>query len=323
MIEAADANTQVAIEARRGLALAAVSDLAQDYAELRGLQAREAAIRRSQTLAEEADLLVRQRFLEGVNTTADIANVQAQLATIAATLPGLRAAEIQQMNAICLLLGASPRSFSAELEMPTHKLEIPLRVPVGVPGQLVRRRPDIRQVEAMLRIATAETGVAVADFYPSVSLTGDVGLQGVHILNAFSLPSRFFDVGPTITVPLFRGGQLRGTLKLREAQQREAVLNFQRAVLEAWREVDDGMTAYTQVQRRRAETLKVVQANTQALAAARQNFNEGAADRLNVISAEQNLVQNQIALVSDDTEMNQRLIALYRALGGGWETIAP
>jgi NodT family efflux transporter outer membrane factor (OMF) lipoprotein len=323
LIESADANTQVAIEARRGLALAAVSDLAESYVDLRGLQAREATIRKSQALAEQNLLLIRQRFKEGVNTTLDVANAEAQIATIAATLPDLAATEAQRVNAIGLLLGEPPRTLLGELQVPSVKLNVPIAIPVGLPGELVRRRPDIRNVEAMLRVATAETGVAVADFYPSVSLTGNVGLQGLHVLNAFSLPSHFFDVGPTITVPIFRGGQLRGTLKLRESQQREAVLTFQQTVLNAWREVDDGLTAYAQAQRRRAETFKAVQQNTLALDAARQSYSQGAADFLNVISAQQNLVQSELALVIDDTEVNQRLITLYRALGGGWETLAP
>jgi NodT family efflux transporter outer membrane factor (OMF) lipoprotein len=166
LIESADANTQVAIEARRGLALAAVSDLAESYVDLRGLQAREATIRKSQALAEQNLLLIRQRFKEGVNTTLDVANAEAQIATIAATLPDLAATEAQRVNAIGLLLGEPPRTLLGELQVPSVKLNVPIAIPVGLPGELVRRRPDIRNVEAMLRVATAETGVAVADFYP-------------------------------------------------------------------------------------------------------------------------------------------------------------
>jgi len=121
---------------------------------------------------------------------------------------------------------------------------VPPRVPAGVPSELAQRRPDIRQAEAQLHATTADIGVAQANFYPALNLTGSVGLQSLQWSHAFDLNSKQYALGPGLTIPLFEGGRLRATLQLREAQQEEAALNYQRTVLQAWREVDDALTAY-------------------------------------------------------------------------------
>ncbi|MCQ8240744.1 efflux transporter outer membrane subunit [Rhizosaccharibacter radicis] len=318
-VEAARAGTEAAIEARHQIALVAISDLAQSYLQLRGAQALEAIARDNLGLAHRNLELVRTQFANGVSTTLDVANAQAQEARIASTLPGYKTAEDALINAIGLELAQPPRALEAELSVPAALPLAPPRVPVGLPAQLARRRPDIRQAEAQLHEATAATGVAVASFYPDVTLNGSFGPEGLRFQDAFSLPSRAAAVGPTIDLPLFQGGRLRGTLRLRKSQQREAAISYQRTVLAAWNDVDNALTAYAQAQKQREDAADVVKQTDTALDAARQQYQQGAVDFLNVISAQAALLSAQSTLADADTRITTDLVALYRALGGGWE----
>jgi NodT family efflux transporter outer membrane factor (OMF) lipoprotein len=320
-VEAADANTLAAVENRHGVALAAVAELAQSYMQLRGTQNRLEIAKRNLRLAEENVELVNTRFGSGVATTLDLAQARGQQATIAATLPPLRIQEAELINAIGLLLGDAPRALETELHRTRMLPRVPRKVPVGLPGTLIRRRPDIREAEAQLHEATAQTGVAVANFYPDVTLNGAVGVESLHLSNLFIPASTAFAVGPSISIPIFEGGRLRGVLTLRESQQREAVIFFQKTVLRAWKEVDDALTAYREAQHQRADVARSVTENQAALQAARQRYSEGAIDFLNVITTQARLLQSENDLSDSDTRIATDLVNLYRALGGGWEVL--
>jgi NodT family efflux transporter outer membrane factor (OMF) lipoprotein len=313
------AETLAAVENRHGVALAALAELAQSYVLLRGTQNRLEIAKRNLRLADENVELVNTRFGSGVATTLDLAQARAQQATIAAILPPLRIQEAELINAIGLLLGDAPRALETELHRSRMLPRVPRRVPVGVPGTLVRRRPDVREAEAHLHEATAQTGVAVASFYPDVTLNGAVSVESLRLSNLFTPTSAAFAVGPSISIPIFEGGQLRGVLTLRESRQREAAIFFQKTVLLAWKEVDDALTAYREVQHRRADVARSVTENQAALQAARQRYSEGAIDFLNVIATQAQLLQSENDLADSDTQIATDLVLLYRALGGGWE----
>jgi NodT family efflux transporter outer membrane factor (OMF) lipoprotein len=318
-LEAADANTLAAVEYRHGVALTAITELAQGYMLLRGTQYRLRIAKRNLHFAEENAELVNTRFRNGVATTLDLAQARAQQATIAATLPTLRAKEAELINAIGLLLGEAPRAL--EVELRSHQIvpQVPRRVAVGVPGTIVRRRPDVREAEARLHEATAQTGVAVASFYPDVTLNGAANVESLHLSNLFSPGSAAFAVGPSISMPIFEGGQLRGALALSESRQREAAISFQKTVLRAWKEVDDALTAYREAQRRRIDIARSVTENQSALQAARQRYSEGATNFLDVTATQAQLLQSENDLADSDTEIATDLVKLYCALGGGWE----
>ena len=318
-VEARQADTEAAIEARHGVALMAISDLAQDYMQLRGTQAMRALTQANLADAEQNVALVRNQFANGVSTTLDIANAEAQRAMIAANLPSLRAAEASFINAIGYLLAAPPRALQDELRPVRRQPLVPPTVPIGLPAELARRRPDLRQAEAELHAATAQTGVAVADFYPDFRLMGQLGTEALQFPQAFNLASGFYMVGPTIDVPIFEGGRLRATLRLRRSQQREAALNYRSTVLRAWQDVDNALTAYAETQRRRVDVAEAVRQNEIALGTARQRYREGAVDFLNVLSAQSAVLQSQTSLVQTDMQIEIDLVSLYRALGGGWE----
>jgi NodT family efflux transporter outer membrane factor (OMF) lipoprotein len=318
-VEAADADTLAAVENRHGVALAALAELAQSYMLLRGTQSRLEIARRNLRLAGENVDLVSERFGGGVATTLELAQARAQQDTIAATLPPLRIQEAELINAIGLLLGYAPRALETELHRPQMLPRVPRKVPVGLPGTLVRRRPDVREAEARLHEATAQTGIAVANFYPDVNLNGAVNVESLHLTNLFVPSSTAFSVGPAVSIPIFEGGRLRGALTLRESQQREAAIFFQKTILQAWKEVDDALIAYREVQHRRADVARSVTENQAALQAARQRYSEGAIDFLNVVATQAQLLQSENDLVDSDTLIATDLVNLYRVLGGGWE----
>jgi NodT family efflux transporter outer membrane factor (OMF) lipoprotein len=273
--------------------------------------------------AEQSLQLTQQRAAGGVTTDLDVANASAQLRSTMAEIPRLEQQEAAEINALSFLLGQPPNTLRGELAEPRPVPPVPPRVPVGFPSELARRRPDVAQAEAQLHAATATIGVAVAAFYPSVTLSGSMGLQALQPANFFNLNARQYAVGPGITIPIFQGGQLKSTLQLREAQQEEAAVFYQETVLQAWHEVDNALTAYQTEQARRDQLVQAVAQNQRALDLAQSRYQEGVADFLTVLVAETSLLSSQLQLADSTTTVSENLVALYKALGGGWETDLP
>jgi NodT family efflux transporter outer membrane factor (OMF) lipoprotein len=322
-IESATATSEAAAEARRSALLSSLAEVARDYIQLRGAQAQLQIARDNVRTARQSLDLTQQRATGGVTTDLDVANASAQLRTTLSEIPALEQREAQLINALSLLLGQPPNALRAELSVPHPVPPVPPRVPVGLPSELVRRRPDIRQAEAQLHAATADIGVAQANFYPTLSLNGSAGLQSLQLNHAFDLDSKQYAIGPGLTIPIFEGGRLRATLQLREAQQQEAAVTFQKTVLQAWHEVDDALTAYQAEQRRRDALTHAVADNRRALGLAQSRYQQGVADFLEVLTAERSLLATQQQLAESTTIVSANLVALYKALGGGWETDMP
>jgi len=317
-VEAADANSVAATEARHAVALDLVAELASNYMELRGVQAREGIATDNLKTAAKTLAVVKDRFANGLGTNLDVARAQGQVEAIAATLPTLHTRRVVLINAMGILLAAQPRALAGELGPVAALPGVPPSVPVGLPAELMRRRPDIREAEAALHAATAQTGVAIADFYPGISLTGQAGTDGLHFGNLWGFANRAFSLGPTISLPLFQGGRLKGRLELRKSQQREAALAFQKAVIQALNDVDNTLTAYADIQQRRDRLAAEVAQDRAALAAAEANYREGSIGLLSVTTAQASLLRGQDELAQSETGVRQNLVALYKALGGGW-----
>ena len=318
-VEARDATMLAAIENRRGVALMALAELAQSYISLRGTQTRLAIAEHNLRVAEDDIKLVESRFANGVATTLDLAQARGQKESIAETLPPLRAREAQLINAIGLLLALEPRSLEQELRPPKPPPMTPRLVGIGLPATLLRRRPDVREAVAGLHGALAEIGEAEAEFYPDVNLVGDFNVQSLTLKQLFRASSTQWTLGPTITIPIFEGGRLRGNLALKESRHREAAIDFQKTLLRAWQEVDDALTAYAQAQKQRAAAARAAAQDKIALGAATQRYQQGLVDFLNVNAALAQQLRSENDLVQSDVELASDLVRLYRALGGGWE----
>ncbi len=322
-IESADASLEASTDARRNSLLSVVAEVARDYVQLRGQQTQLAIARDNIVTEQESVKLSQERFRAGLTTDLDVANAAAQLQTTQATVPQLEQQEAESINALSFLLGETPGALRAELIRPGMVPPVPPRVPVGVPAELARRRPDIRQAEAQLHAATADIGVAVADFYPKVTLDGSIGLQALKAKDLGNWAARQYGLGPTISLPIFEGGRLRATLALRKVEQQEAALNYQQTVLQAWHDVDNALTAYAAEQRRHDALAEAVTQNQLALKLSRERYTQGVADFLNVLDAERTLLSAQLSLADSSTTVSSNLVQLYKALGGGWEQTYP
>ncbi len=322
-VESSTASTVAADEARRAALLSSLAEVARDYMQLRGAQQMLQIAHDNVHTARQSLDLTQQRSAGGVTTDLDVANASAQLRTTLSQIPALEQREAQLINALSLLLGQPPNALRADLEVPHPVPPVPPVVPVGFPSELARRRPDIRQAEAQLHAATADIGVAQANFYPTLTLTGSFGLQSLQLSHAFDLASKQYALGPGLTIPIFEGGQLRATLQLKKDQQREAAINFQKTVLQAWHDVDNALTAYKAEQTRRDELILAVAENRRALGLAQSRYQQGVADFLTVLDAERSVLQTQQQLADSTATVSSNLVALYKALGGGWETDMP
>jgi NodT family efflux transporter outer membrane factor (OMF) lipoprotein len=319
-VEAASALKDASYEDRNAVLLSARAELARDYIELRDTQSLLAIAKQNLEIARDTTRLTQTRLHEGVTTDLDVANASAQAASIESLIPTLESQCETKINAIGVLLAEEPGALKQTLDEPHDVPELPAQVPIGFPSELVQRRPDIRQAEAQLHAATASIGMAKADFYPRISLNGSAGFQSLQLSSLANWASGQFIVGPSITMPIFEGGRLKGTLHLREAQQQEAAINYQHTVLEAWREVDDALVVYDAEQRRRDRLTEVVALNQRALSVAQQRYKAGAVDYLDVLNVQRQLLDGQSKLEQSKATADANLIALCKALGGGWES---
>ncbi|WP_277590185.1 efflux transporter outer membrane subunit [Pseudomonas chlororaphis] len=321
--EAADATLEVAENDRRGVLLSVLAETAQDYIQLRGVQSTRAVTEQNLDVARHSLKLSQLRLADGVATDLDVAEAAAQVATIESQLPALQQRQAQLINALSLLMGEPPQALHAQLAADAPVPQTPRQVAIGLPSQLAERRPDIRQAEARLHAATASIGVAKGDFYPRITLSGNFGSQAMQLSDFGSWGSRQFGIGPQFSLPLFDGGRLRGMLHLREAQQQEAAVAYQQTVLRAWHEIDDQLTRYNSSQLRRDSLAEAVRQNQIALRTAQQQYVEGVVDFVNVLTVQGALLATQEQLVESSTGVSLAMVGLYKALGGGWESVYP
>ena len=325
-VEAADATLLASAESQRNSLITVLAELARDYLQLRGQQ-RDLQITQ-ETLASEQDSLriTQERQRGGLTTGLDVANAAAQVASTAAQLPQEQQQVAASINAISLLLGEPPNALSAQLSPPQPVPPTPPVVPVGLPSELAQRRPDIRQAEAQLHAATADIGAAEADFFPRVTLSGSIGAQALQFKNLGNFGAYGalqYSGGPAITIPVFQGGQLKFTLLLRKAQQQEAAVQYQQAVLQAFHDVDNALTAYSTEQQRHDQLRRAVEQSRQALGLARQQYVQGLSTFLDVLTAQRTELESEQAFADSTTLISTNLVQLYKALGGGWEADFP
>lgn len=319
-VEAAAAGTEAALYDRRAVLLSVEAEVARDYIGLRGVQRQLAITRVNLTTAQGLLRLTEDQEAAGLATDLDVARARAEAASISAQIPPLEQQQTQAINRLSFLLGKQPSALANELATVRPIPPVPPQVPVGLPAELLRRRPDIREAEAKLHAATANIGLAIADLYPDVSLTGSVGTQATKFANLFDLSARQWAFGPSVTLPIFEGGGLSSEVTLHRAQAKEAAIAWQQTVLTALEEVDDALTAYRDEQRRRVSLATAVGADKQALLLARERYEQGISSYIDVLDAQRNVLEAELAEATSTTTVSTDLVALYKALGGGWPT---
>ncbi|WGS53182.1 efflux transporter outer membrane subunit [Paraburkholderia sp. D15] len=318
-VESAQAQTEVAEESRNDALLSLEAEVAQTYMQLRGAQSLRAITASLVDQQREIVTLTQSQAKVGLASDIDVKSAVAQLAQTQAQLPQYDQQIAQALNGLAYLVGEAPGALETELATPAAVPPVPPTVPVGLPSTLARRRPDIRRAEASLHAATASVGVAVAQFYPDVSLTGQIGTRAQNASDLSRWSHLFYSFGPSVSLPIFQGGALVSNLRMSKAQQAEAALDYRKTVLTALRDVDNALAVYRTDQARRDALGDSVAAQQTSYELARDSYRKGITSFINVLDAERQLAQARQQYAQGTMQVSTDLVALYKALGGGWQ----
>ena len=319
-MESAKAQVAAAEFGQRDVLVTLLGEVARNYVEARGYQ-RRLEIARDNIRAQEHSLaIVQNRFTNGLTSDLDVQQASTVLATTRASVPTLETAIQASIHRLGVLLGQTPESLETELAAVAPIPAAPPVVPVGLPSELLLRRPDVAQAERQLAAATANIGVAKADLFPKFYLTGVAGYESVSASDWFDGGSRFWSVGPTVQWNIFDAGRIRANIKIQNARQEQALATYEQTALNAFEDVENSLVAYAKEQVRRRSLEDAVTSSKESLRLANQLYANGLSNFINVLDAERSLYQAQDALVQSDRTVSTDVIALYKSLGGGWET---
>lgn len=321
-VEAASANVDAARESRNDALLSLEAEVAQTYLQLRGAQASREIAAHLVDDARDTLALTQSQAKVGLASALDVKQATAALAQAQANVTPFDGQITQAANGLALLVGAQPGALDAQLMQRAPLPALPARIAVGLPSALARRRPDIRQAEAQLHAATADVGVAVAQFYPDITLTGQIGTRASNASDLARWSHLFYSFGPAISLPIFEGGQLVANLHLANARQAQAALAYRKAVLVALRDVDNALAVYRTDLSHRDALSTAVDTQRSAFDLARERYAKGFVSFVDVLDAQRQLSQVQAQFVQAQTQVETDLVALYKALGGGWQDAA-
>lgn len=317
-IEAADAQLQSAILDRQAVQVSLAGEIATNYLLLRGAQA-QLAIANENLAAQQQTLdITQQRHEAGFVSALDVAQAKSNVTQTASQIPGYDAQIRTSIYALSVLLGQSPDALLTEL-LPTAAFPTPpAEIPVGLPSKLLQRRPDIRRAEFDLHAATARVGVAVADQYPKFFLTGGFGLSGSRVESLTTMADRFWSIGPSVSVPVFTAGRNAAAVEQAKAVADESLIAYKASVLTALQDVETALVNLTREQQRRASLVEALAANRDAVALSLELYSAGRTTFLDVLTAQRLIYNTEAALSQSQTTIATNLVALYKALGGGW-----
>jgi multidrug efflux system outer membrane protein len=315
--ESARAQYLATEEARRGVIVSLVGDVAGDYFTLRERDLELEIARGTRDIAARHLELVRLRHDHGAATGLDVHQAEQIFYLAAAQIAGTERDIGQAENALSLLLGKPPGDIARGKPMEDYGL--PPELPPGLPSSLLERRPDIRQAEETLIAANAQIGVAKAYYFPQISLTGFLGGQSRALTNLFTGPARFWTISPAALLPIFNASQVRVAVRLSETQKREMAINYQKTIYNAFREVSDALIRLERTREQRNQQAQLVQALTETSRLSNLRYQGGMDSYLQVLDADRNLFQGRLALAQLRLQELLSFVQLYRALGGGWQ----
>jgi len=317
-LEAATADAASAEEARRDTLVSLLAEVARNYVELRGTEKRLEIAQRNIKLQTDSLDLTKVRAEAGLGNELDVERQLSQLAATQAMVPALESAKQTSIHRLSVLLGVEPGALSDELTQSRPLPATPPVVPVGLSGDLLKRRPDVRRADADVAAATARIGVARSDFFPKITLTGSARRQGTSFPGLTLGAGNFFAIGPAIKLPIFTGGRLRANMEVQKQRFNQALAAYQNTVLRALEETENSLTAYGRQQERRERLMVSAEASRQATQLANELYLRGLSDFLAVLDAERQQLAVEDDLAQSETAVVTNLVALYKALGGGW-----
>lgn len=318
-IEASDADLDASLENTRDVLVTLTAEVARNYAEYRGFQSRIALINRTIGTQQDTLSLTESRSKAGIGAEIETQQARAQLATRQSQLPPLIAGARQAAFRLGVLLGQTPDSLLSELAEAKPEPTPPDEIPVGLPSDLLRRRPDIRRAERQLAAANARIGVATSDLYPRFFLTGLAGLQSAQLSDIVDLKSRVWSVAPSVQWNAFSGWRIQSNIDAADSRTKQALSTYQQAILTSLEDVENALTQYVQNQAQRAALREAVQADQRAVDLANDRYKSGIGDFLTVLVNQRELYDAEAQLVESQTSVTTSLVAVYKALGGGWD----
>jgi NodT family efflux transporter outer membrane factor (OMF) lipoprotein len=325
-IEAANADLQAVQEDLQDVLVSLVAELALNYIETRTYQARLTAAQAN--LESQAETYQLTDWLSQAGLSDELAVQQAlyNLENTRSQIPTLRAGLQQAMNRIAVLLGEKPGAIHKELAAQGPIPVPPLKIVVGVPADLLRRRPDVRRAERELAAQTARIGVATAELYPRFRLSGSIGLDALsfdNLLRGLSTSDDWtLSGGPAVSWRVFDAGAIRRNIEVQSALQEQALIQYEAAILGALEDVENALVSYVEEQQRKDRLLEATKAAEKAAELAQYNYQAGRTDFSSVLDAQRSLLSFQDQLVQSDGTVTSNLIRLYKALGGGWSSMA-
>jgi len=316
--EAAEANADAMVESLRDIQVSLAAEVARAYLELTALNCRLAIAEDRLKTQREIQRLAEAAYQEGMTTVLEVQRAKAELESVESAVAPIAAQIKNTRHALALLSGLEPRALETELADVQAKIPAPPAIQPGLPADLLRRRPDIRQAERTVASASASIGAAVAELFPKLSLTGAVGFQSQELSNFTSLSSGFYGFGPRLSLPIFQGGRLLANIDAQEARHQEALAAYDKSVLSALREVEDSLASMQGEQSRRLSLENAEQSARKASETAQAFYAEGEADLSSVLDSRRVLDNAREQLTQSRLAWATSHVALYKTLGGGW-----
>jgi len=321
-LQAANADVAAAREARRDVLVAVLGEVGRTYAELRGFQFRLDIAQKNIATQQDTLDLTKSRATAGLATELDVARAAAQLETTRSVVPSLQSGIEISIHRLSVLLGQEPSALRAEVSPTAPVPMIPPEVPVGLRSELLERRPDVRQAEAQIAAATARVGEAKAEWFPRFTLFGSAGRQASQLHEITLGMGNFFSAGPAVSLPIFTGGRIRSNIRVQDARLQQVVIGYRSTVLSALEETENALVNYSEEQSRRERLENAVKSNEEAVRLSSELYKAGLTDFLSVLDAQRELYANEDLLAQSRAAQAVNLIALYKALGGGWQSVA-
>jgi len=323
-IEAADANLAASVADYDNALVSLTAEVARVYVTIRTLEERLAIARANIELQQESLRIATVRFNNGATTELDVQQALTNLSNTQASVPAIKRSLRQAKNALSILLGMLPSDLEAILGPPGTVPVAPSNVTAGVPAELLRRRPDVRSAELQAAVQSALIGVAESDLYPSFTLAGSIGYQTSDTGSSsagdlFDSDSFRFAAGPGFRWNIFNYGRLKNNVRIQDARYQQAIVSYQNTVLSAYKEVEDAMVGFVESQQETSYRGAAAEAARRSTEIARIQYREGAVDFQRVIDSERSLVVEQDRWTDSRGQIALNLIAMYKALGGGWE----
>ncbi len=319
-VEAADAAWQASVADYHAALVSLQAEVAAAYVQLRTLETRLALAKKHVQIQREVLKLTQQRFDAGVVSEIDVKQAAAELAVLEAVVPSLEEAHRKVQNALCFLLGLPPGSLDELLGQPAPIPTPPPELVVGIPADLLRRRPDVQKAERLAAAQCAKIGMAEAELFPQLAITGNIAVNSEEFANLFDgIHGVVGSIGPGFQWKILNYGRLKNAVRVEEARFQQALLNYQNTVLAANREAEDAIVAYLREQERLRALQRATREAEGALQLGLKLYQEGVVDYQRVLDALRAVVAQQDALAASQGKVVLNLIAVYKALGGGWE----